>query len=149
MPKIYVLVHNIRSLYNVGSIFRTADAANVNKIFLTGYTGQPPQKEIIKTAIGAEEYVSWEYHQNPVDVLKNLKTEGVQIVSLEQTDQSIDYRKFKTNLPICLILGHEVSGVPSDLLDLSDACIELPMHGKKQSLNVSVAFGIAIYKLTE
>lgn len=147
MPQLYALLSNLRSLHNVGSIFRTADGAGVSKIFLCGETGYPPREEIAKTALGAEEAVPWEYFIDPADCIRKLKKQGVQIVALEQTKKSIDYRKFKSDRPICLVLGHEVSGVSDPLLALCDAFIEIPMRGKKQSLNVAVAFGVAVYGL--
>jgi tRNA G18 (ribose-2'-O)-methylase SpoU len=145
--EIYVLLHNIRSLYNVGSIFRTADAAGVSKIFICGYTGTPPRKEITKTAIGAEEYVEWEHYPDPVSLIYELKQKNIQIISLEKTPKSIDFKTFKPKYPLCLTLGHELEGVRADILDLSDAVISIPMLGQKESLNVSVAFGISIYSL--
>ena len=149
MSSLVILVHNIRSLYNVGAIFRTADAIGVDKIFLSGYSGIPPKKEITKTAIGAEEYVPWEKRENPIELIQELKENGYRIVALEQTSNSIDYREYKPEFPLCLVLGHEVLGVDKKILDLCDDVIEIPMYGKKASLNVSVAFGICVYKLLE
>ncbi len=147
--EIYVLLNNIRSLHNVGSIFRTADGAGVKKIFLCGQTGYPPREEITKIAIGAEETVPWEYWIDAKDCIKKLlkNKKSVQLVALEQTENSQDYKKFKPKYPLCLVLGHEIDGVEQGILDLCDTAIEIPMYGKKQSLNVSVAFGIAIYSL--
>lgn len=146
--EVYVLLNNIRSLHNVGSIFRTSDGAGVKKIFLTGQTGYPPREEISKTALGAEECVPWEYYIDPLDCIKKLKKDGVNIVALEQTEKSVDYLKFKPEYPLCLVVGHEIEGVQKKILSLCDSCIEIPMRGKKQSLNVSVAFGIVAYGLT-
>ncbi|MFH0838432.1 MAG: RNA methyltransferase [Patescibacteria group bacterium] len=145
--KVYVLAHNIRSLHNVGSIFRTCDGAGVSKLYLTGYSGVPPRKEITKTALGADESVAWEFHKDPVTVLQTLREDGVQIVSLEKTKKSKDIQKFRPKYPVCMIIGNEIDGVKQGLLDLSDAVVHIPMHGKKESLNVSVAFGIGIYSL--
>ena len=147
--EIFLLLHNIRSLYNVGAIFRTADAAKINKIYLSGYSGTPPRREIGKTALNAEKHVPWEYHLNPFKLLENLKTQGIQIVALEQTPRSVDYRNFISQYPLCLILGHEVLGIDQKLLKLADQIIEIPMYGQKSSLNVSTAFGICVYKLRE
>lgn len=133
----------------MGSIFRTSDGAGVKKIFLCGQTGYPPREDITKTAIGAEEVVPWEYYIDPIDCIKKLKKKGVKIVALEQTPKSIDYKKFKPKYLTCLVVGHEIDGVSDEILDLCDAAIEIPMKGKKQSLNVSVAFGIAVYELTK
>lgn len=147
--EVYVLLNNIRSLHNVGSIFRTADGAGVKKLFLCGQTGYPPRPDITKTAIGAEEVVPWEYWMDAKDCIKNLNKnkKSVQFVALEQTKKSIDYRKFKAKGTVCLVLGHEIDGVEKGILDLCDETIEIPMQGKKQSLNVSVAFGVAVYSL--
>jgi len=147
--EIYVLLNNIRSLHNVGSIFRTSDGAGVKKLFLCGQTGYPPREEITKTAIGAEEVVPWEYWIDAKDCIQKLlkSKKSVQLVALEQTKKSIDYTKFKPKYPLCLVVGHEIDGVEEGILDLCNTAIQIPMHGKKQSLNVSVAFGIAIYNL--
>lgn len=145
--EIYVLLNNIRSLHNVGSIFRTSDGAVVKKLFLCGQTGYPPREDITKTAIGAEEVVPWEYWIDAKECMDMLNKKSVQLVALEQTKKSIDYRKFKPKYPICLVLGHEIDGVEEGILDLCDEAIEIPMQGKKQSLNVSVAFGVAVYSL--
>ncbi len=147
--EVYVLLNNIRSLHNVGSIFRTSDGAGVKKLFLCGQTGYPPREDITKTAIGAEEVVPWEYWIDAKECIKKLlkNKKSVQIVALEQTKKSIDYRKFKPKYPICLVVGHEIDGVEEGILDLCDSAIEIPMYGKKQSLNVSVAFGVAVYSL--
>ena len=146
---IYILLNNIRSLHNVGSIFRTSDGAGVKKIFLCGQTGYPPREEISKTALGAEECVPWEYYIDPIDCVKKLKKMGVRITALEQEMNSVDYRKFKPKYPVCLVVGHEIDGVSDKILKLCDDVIEIPMKGKKQSLNVSVAFGIAVYELVK
>ena len=144
---VYVLAHNIRSLHNVGSIFRTCDGVGVSKLYLTGYSGVPPRKEITKTALGADDSVPWEFHKDPVSVVKMLKKDGVQIVALEKNKKSTDIRKFNPKYPVCMIIGNEIDGVEENLLKLSDAVVHIPMHGKKESLNVSVAFGIGIYSL--
>jgi 23S rRNA (guanosine2251-2'-O)-methyltransferase len=144
---IYVIAHNIRSLWNVGSIFRTCDGFGVKKLFLTGYTGRPPRKEITKTALGADEFVAWEHVDEPMRVIEDLKKEGVQIVSLEQTDSSIEISDFEPKFPLCLILGSEIAGVRDDLLESSDAVVEIPMLGQKESFNVAVSTGIALNEL--
>jgi tRNA G18 (ribose-2'-O)-methylase SpoU len=145
--KVYILAHNIRSMHNIGSIFRTSDGAGVNKIYLTGYSACPPRKEIAKTALGAEKSVPWEHHKNPVDLVKSLKGKGIQIVALERTKKSSNIQRIKPKYPLCMIIGNEIDGVGEDLLKLSDKVVEIPMRGKKESLNVSVAFGIGIYSL--
>ena len=145
--RICLLAHNVRSLWNVGAFFRTSDAFAVEKIYLTGYTGQPPRKEITKTALGAEETVLWEHVDDPIDVVKKLKKDGWSIVPLEITKTAVDLTSFTPGPKICLVVGHELSGVPEEILDLADAVIKIPMLGKKESLNVAVAAGIALHYL--
>jgi tRNA G18 (ribose-2'-O)-methylase SpoU len=142
-----VLLDNVRSLYNVGSIFRTSDAASVEKIYLCGITGQPPRAEIHKAALGAETSVPWEYYQNPVEIIQQLKSDGFQIVIMEHTDQPQLYHNVAYKFPLGLVLGHEITGVSEQVVELADMAIEIPMFGIKQSLNVAVAYGIAIYEI--
>ena len=144
-----VVLNNIRSLHNVGSIFRTADGVGVEKMFLCGYTGYPPQGGIAKTALGAEAHVPWEYQENVLEVLKKLKGSGYQIVLLEQIEGSVSHDQFKPKAPVCLVIGNEVTGISDDLLDLADAAIEIDMAGIKNSLNVAVAFGVAAYHMRQ
>ncbi len=146
---ITTLVENVRSLYNVGAIFRTADGAGVSKVILTGITGCPPHKEIRKVALGAEENVSWEYHQDSVAIARQLKQKGIKIVALETTAESALYNQVKYEFPLCLVLGNEYHGISPELLAEADSYIKIPMRGMKVSLNVGVAFGIAIYEITE
>ena len=145
---VYVVLNSIRSSYNVGSIFRTSDGAMIEKLYLCGYTPHPPKKEILKTALGSTESVEWEYVKDPADVVKELKDKGVKICALEQTSESRPhYSVSKPDMPLCLIVGNEISGVPQELIDLCDFSIEIPQYGIKQSLNVAVAYGIAIFEL--
>ncbi|MDD4287838.1 MAG: RNA methyltransferase [Candidatus Peribacteraceae bacterium] len=145
--QIVLLAFNIRSLWNVGSLFRTSDSFAIEKIFLTGYTATPPRREISKTALGAEETVSWEKAEDPVKVIAKLKKQGFTIVALEQARGAVDLDKYEPPSKVCLIVGHEVLGVPKELLKLCDAVVHIPMHGKKESLNVAVAAGIALHQL--
>lgn len=147
--RISVLAHNIRSLWNVGSLFRTCDGFGVEKLYLTGYTGRPPRKEITKVALGADEFVPWEHVDEPMRIIDDLKKDGWNIVSLEQTEGSISVNEFMPKFPLCLILGSEIAGIRDDLLKGSDAVIEIPMVGKKESYNVAVAAGIALFAITE
>jgi len=140
-----VVLNNVRSLYNVGSIFRTADGAGVEKIWLCGITGAPPQDQIGKTALGAEQRVPWEYSRDVVPVINGLRRQGYQIVLLEQTDRSRSYEEFVPQFPLCLVLGNEVEGVSEELVPLCDRAVEIEMKGIKNSLNVGVAFGIVVY----
>jgi 23S rRNA (guanosine2251-2'-O)-methyltransferase len=140
----YVVCQNIRSLFNVGAIFRTSDAFGVDKIYLTGITGRPPRKEISKVALGAEEYISWEYYKQPARLIRELKTKGVTIVALEQVaGKTLNLNTWKPTFPLALLLGYEPKGLPKSLLKLADLIVEIPMYGQKESLNVAVAFGVA------
>ncbi|MDP3934838.1 MAG: TrmH family RNA methyltransferase [Candidatus Giovannonibacteria bacterium] len=151
--KIFLILHNVRSLHNVGSIFRTAEGLGVKKIYLTGYTPEPYdifgklRKDFQKTALGAEKYLEWKQVKNIFALIKRLKQDGVKIVALEQSKSSINIKKFKPRAKFALILGNEVTGIPKSVLKKCDKIIEIPMRGKKESLNVSVAAGIALYAL--
>ena len=142
-----VVLNSIRSLHNVGTIFRTADGAGIEKIWLCGITGYPPQGGIAKTALGAENHVPWEYREDIIGLLKELKSTGYQIVLLEQMQGSISHDAFHAKSPVCLVVGNEIDGITEALQSLSDAAIEIEMDGIKNSLNVAVAFGIAAYQL--
>jgi tRNA G18 (ribose-2'-O)-methylase SpoU len=142
---LFAIVENIRSMHNVGSIFRTSDAINLSKLYLSGFTAKPPRIEIDKTALGATESVPWEYVQEPLQLIEELKNEKVQIVVVEQTDQSVNYADLQYNFPVCFIFGNEVEGVSDDMVTRADKVVELPMLGIKHSLNVSVAYGIIMY----
>lgn len=143
----FVICHNIRSRENIGSIFRTADAFGVTKIYLTGYTPTPPHEKISKTALGAERWVVWEARKSIARLLKELKSKKVKIVALEQAEKSVRIDRLRPSFPLVLVLGNEVSGLSSAILRRADAVVEIPMSGKKESLNVAVAFGIAAYHL--
>jgi tRNA G18 (ribose-2'-O)-methylase SpoU len=148
--KLVVIAHNIRSMHNVGSIFRTAEGAGVAKLYLTGYTPYPPRPEIAKVALGSEKRLPWEKLAKVGELVRDLKKRGYLIVALEQDKRSVDYRKFKpTKSKIALIIGNEVRGVSRPLRDISDVIIEIPMRGLRKSLNVSVAFGVAAYELSK
>ena len=144
---IYVVLENVRSLFNVGAIFRTADAVLAAGCTLTGFTGCPPRKEIRRVALGAEESVPWTYVEDSLTAIRLLKQGGVQVVGLEQTCGSEDFRSFDYRLPVAVVLGHEVEGVCQETLAACDAVVQIPMFGTKQSLNVSVAGGIMLYEL--
>ncbi len=145
---IYALADNIRSIYNVGSIFRTSDAALIEKLYLTGYTPYPPRKEIEKVALGATEAVPWEYVKDPMQAVKRIKEQGIKIVPLEITQNSRNYTDIgSAEFPLCLILGNELTGVSNQLIELSDFSIEIPQYGFKHSINVSVAYGVAVMEL--
>jgi len=146
---IYVIAENVRSLYNVGSIFRICDTGRVSKLYLCGYTGKPPRNEISKTALGGDKYVPWEYFRSTVEVIKNLKKQNIPIVLLEHTDESVSYTNFQYSFPMCLVLGNEVEGVSEEVVELADFSVEIPMFGVKQSLNVAVAFGVVLFHMID
>jgi 23S rRNA (guanosine2251-2'-O)-methyltransferase len=162
--KIVVVVHDIRSVHNVGSIFRTADAAGVEKIFLCGITPAPLDRfkqvraDFAKVALGAEKYIPWESAPATTDVIKRLKKEGYEILALEQSKNSVPYYAVRlardarvprraTDDRVAIILGNEVKGLPLSILRAADRVLEIPMMGKKESLNVAVAFGIVVFDL--
>lgn len=144
-----LLLDNVRSLHNVGSAFRTADAFRIEKIFLTGITGTPPHREIQKTALGATESVNWEYAQAPAEVARKLKTEGYTIIAIEQTTASQPLNSFQpdSGQKYCLVFGNEINGVSEAVLDLADAALEIPQVGTKHSLNISVCLGIVVWDI--
>lgn len=145
---ISVIAHDIRSAHNVGSIFRTADSAGLSHVYLTGFTATPDHRGVRKTALGGENTVPWSHHEDPLALLTALKSEGTRIGALERTDGAIGLEDVQAEyFPMALVLGNEVSGVPPDLLQLADIVLALPQYGTKDSLNVSVAFGIAAYGL--
>lgn len=146
-----LILPNIRSAVNVGAIFRTADAVGINKIYIVGCTPRPidqfgrAQNHIAKSALGAETWIKWEYKKTLMPLIRSLKKDGFKIVALEQDERSIDYNKAKNLGKFALILGEEVNGLDKKILKECDLIIEIPMRGKKESLNVSVAAGIALF----
>ena len=153
LTQIYLVLHNIRSTHNVGAIFRTADATGVKKIYISGITPAPIDRfgrarpDISKASLGAEKTVEWESIVDIKDFIKNIKKEKFQIIAVEQDKKSIDYKDLKRSEKVLLIVGNEVDGVDKDVLDLCDNIVEIPMLGKKESLNVSVATGVVLYSL--
>lgn len=148
LPVVLVL-DNIRSLHNVGSAFRTADAFACEKICLTGITGTPPHREIHKTALGATDSVSWEYADDPVEAVKRLKKDGYRVVVVEQTDQSESLQEWTVTPPekLCVVFGNEINGVSDGVLAIADQAVEIPQAGTKHSLNISVCVGIVCWEL--
>ena len=142
-----VVLDNIRSLNNIGSVFRTSDAFRVEAIYLCGITATPPHREIHKTALGATESVDWSYYPDTIDAIKKLTTEGYKVYSVEQAENSISLESFQVEQQdkIALVFGHEVHGVSQEIVDLSIGCIEIPQFGTKHSLNISVSMGIVIW----
>lgn len=147
--EIYLVLDNIRSMYNVGAIFRSAEGARVKKIFVCGITATPPREKIFKTSLGAVDWVDWEYTESAKKIVEKLKNDGVQIVTLEQTDSSVHYKKAKYKRPIAIVVGHELNGVSDEILALCDLCVEIPMYGRANSLNVATATGILLYEVLE
>jgi tRNA G18 (ribose-2'-O)-methylase SpoU len=148
-----LILPDIRSAINVGAIFRTADAAGVSKIYLTGYTPKPTdrfgriQKDIAKSALGAELFVPWEFQKSLSFLIRKLRRDGYQIIAIEQDKKATNYRKIKITHKVAIILGPEVQGLSKKILDQCDTIAEIPMQGKKESLNVSVACGIALFQI--
>jgi tRNA G18 (ribose-2'-O)-methylase SpoU len=148
-----LILPDIRSAINVGAIFRTADAVGIDKIYLVGWTPRPTdqfgriQKDIGKSALGAETWIHWEYKEKLLPLILSLKGDGYEIVALEQSEDSIDYRKYKKPNKLAFILGPEVTGLDKKILKKCDKVVEIPMYGKKESLNVSVAAGISLFRI--
>ena len=151
--EIWVLLHNIRSAHNVGSMFRTGDAIGVTRFLLSGFTPAPldrfkrPVKEIAKTALGAELLIPWEQGVSALDFVARAKAEGFAVVGVEQDERAVDYKAYVPGEKTLIVMGEEVNGIEQSLRDACDVLLELPMKGSKESLNVSVAFGITLYRL--
>lgn len=142
---IIIILDDIRSLNNIGSIFRTSDAFNIEKIILCGICGSPPHREINKTALGATEFVNWEYYKNIQDPIKKLIIKGYEIISIEQTKKSLLLNEYKPKNKVAFIFGNEVKGVSKESLELSDLHIEIPQYGEKKSMNVTICTGIVLW----
>ena len=145
---ITIILDNVRSALNVGSVFRTSDAFLISKIILCGITATPPNKEIRKAALGSTKSVAWEYAENTIDVIENLKKKGFYVVAIEQTSHANSLEKF--NLPdqeLAIVLGHEINGVSQEAVDKCNEVMEIPQFGTKHSLNIAVATGIVIWEL--
>lgn len=144
-----IVLDNVRSLHNIGSVFRTADAFRLEAIYLCGITATPPHREIHKTALGATESVFWEYREETIEAIRELKEKGYLIYSVEQTEGAVllDQVQLSDKQKYALVFGHEIRGVDQQVVDLSDQCIEIPQYGTKHSLNISVAAGIVIWEL--
>lgn len=143
-----VVLDNIRSMHNIGSVFRTSDAFRIEKIYLCGITAKPPHKEIRKTALGATESVNWEYFEDTIELILKLKKENYRMIAVEQTESSkslVDF-ELKFDEKYAVIFGNEVDGVQQEVVNLSDNCIEIPQEGTKHSLNVSVCAGIVLWE---
>jgi len=148
---IYIVIDNVRSGLNIGSIFRTADAFRVNKIFLTGICPVPPHKEILKTALGSTDTVLWEYAKETADVINLMQFNHIKVYAVEQTVNSIKLEHFYTppDMPVALVFGNEVEGVQQHIIDICNGVIEIPQFGTKHSLNVAVSAGIVIWDIAK
>lgn len=142
-----VLLDNVRSLYNVGAFFRTADAARVEKIYLCGITGRPPKRAIAKTALGAEDSVAWEHAWEPAPLVRSIRDRGYEIAAVETTVHAVDLFDWAPRFPVCAVFGHEVEGIRPEISALCDTHVRIPMLGMKHSLNVATAGGVVIYEL--
>ncbi len=153
MKEVCLILHNVRSAHNVGAIFRTAEAAGVNRIYLTGYTPAPldrfgrANKELAKTALGAEKTINWSVSKNLSNLIKKLEARTYKLIALEQHPKSINYRRVKVKGLTAIIVGNEVTGLSPAILKQCDAVAEIPMHGRKESLNVAVATGVFLFSL--
>jgi 23S rRNA (guanosine2251-2'-O)-methyltransferase len=151
--KTKVILHNIRSVHNVGSIFRTCDAAGVDEIILCGYTPQPVDRfgkeraDVAKVALGAEKSVKWSFVEDIKEAISNLKEGGFEVMAIEQAENSVDYKNIKAVEKVAFILGNEPDGIEKEVLDMCDHIAEIPMKGEKESLNVSVTTGIALFRI--
>ena len=148
---ILIILDNIRSLNNIGSVFRTADAFRIEKIILCGITAKPPNRDIHKTALGATESITWEYHEHTEDVVSALKKSNYKVYAIEQADQSVSLEKFIPDFKqkIALVFGNEVKGVKDEIITMVDNCIEIPQFGTKHSLNIAVSVGIVVWDLVK
>jgi len=143
---VYAIADNIRSLYNVGSIFRSSDGAMLSKLYLTGFTPVPPRKEIDKTALGSTKTVPWSYFKDPMDAVAEIREQKIKLCVLELTTSSVPYYNVSpTDFPLCFVIGNEITGVSKKIIDVADFAVEIPMFGHKQSLNVAVAYGVVLY----
>jgi tRNA G18 (ribose-2'-O)-methylase SpoU len=142
-----VLLDNVRSLYNVGAFFRTADAAAIEKLYLCGTTGRPPKRAIAKTALGAEESVTWEHSWDAAAALRELRGRGYELAAIETSVHAVDLFDWAPRFPVCVVFGHEVDGIQPELSALCDTHVRIPMLGAKHSLNVATAGGVVLYEL--
>ena len=146
---IIAVLENVRSAYNVGSVFRTADAFLIEAVYLCGYTAFPPHKEIRKTALGAEETVQWKHFQNTIDAIAELRAQDYAVYAVEQTEQSFKLNEFSSDKKIAVVFGNEVTGVEEGTIAQTDGCIEIPQWGMKHSLNIATAAGIVLWELVK
>lgn len=146
---IQLILPNIRSCHNVGAMFRTADCLGVEKLYLVGYTASPPKIQIDKVSLGAEKWIPWEKREDLKELIKELKSNGFSVIALEKNDSSINISEYKLTGPTAIIVGNEVDGLSEDIMSECDKICHIPLYGKKESMNVSIAAGIAMYVLSE
>jgi 23S rRNA (guanosine2251-2'-O)-methyltransferase len=146
MP-VTILLDNVRSMYNVGAFFRTADGAGIERLLLSGITGRPPKNGISKTALGAEKRVPWEDVSDPLERVRALRADGYEVAAIETSDRAVDIFDWRPHFPVCVSFGHEVEGLPADLLNLCDSHVRIPMLGLKHSLNVASTGAVVMYEL--
>lgn len=144
---VIVVLENIRSAYNIGSVFRTSDAFLIEAIYICGYSAIPPHKEIKKTALGAEETVTWKHFNSSAEAIEELKVKGYKVFGVEQVENSTSLEKFTVNGPVAVVFGNEVAGVEQSTIALCDGCIEIPQLGMKHSLNIATAAGVVLWEL--
>jgi 23S rRNA (guanosine2251-2'-O)-methyltransferase len=142
-----VLLDNVRSMYNVGAFFRTADAAAVDKLYLCGITARPPKSAISKTALGAEDSVPWEHAWEPAPLVRSIRARGYEVAAVETSVHAVDLFDWAPRFPVCVVFGHEVEGIRPEVSELCDTHVRIPMLGRKHSLNVATAAGVVIYEL--
>ena len=142
-----VVLDCVRSLYNVGSFFRTGDAAGISQLYLTGYTGHPPHPRLLKTALGAENNLPWEHHAETAPLLETLRRRGFELAAIETSAHAVDLYDWQPRFPVCVVFGSEVDGIPAALAGACDVNVRIPMLGSKQSLNVAVAGGVVLFEL--
>jgi tRNA G18 (ribose-2'-O)-methylase SpoU len=142
-----VLLDNVRSMYNVGAFFRTADGVAIGRLYLSGITAHPPKRAITKTALGAEDRVAWEYAWDPMPFARELRARGFEIAAVETSLHSVDLFDWKPRFPVCVVFGHEVDGIRPELVAAADCSVRIPMLGAKHSLNVATAGGVVLYEL--
>jgi 23S rRNA (guanosine2251-2'-O)-methyltransferase len=142
-----LFLDNVRSMYNVGAFFRTADAAGIERVVLSGITAKPPKKEITKTALGAEDRVPWVHTWEPAETLKEIHARGYEIAAVETSAHAVDLFDWQPRFPVCVLFGHEVDGIQKELLGQADTFVRIPMLGHKHSLNVATAGGVVVYEL--
>ena len=147
--EIYLVLDNLRSVYNIGAIFRSADAAGVKKIYLCGICAHPPRPDLHKTALGTEDYMDWEYCEKAIDVVEKLKKDKIKLAALELTDKSQDFRTLSKAEPIAIVVGNEVDGIADEVLAACDLAIDIPMAGWANSINVATSDAVVLFSLID